>query len=49
MQVGRGGRVVERRTFGRRDRVSKPPDAGSKPGPGQFRSPHFARVFRKRH
>ena len=41
--VGRSGRVVERRTFG--DRGSKPPAAVSKPG--QFRSPYFARIFRK--
>ena len=33
--------------FGRRDRGSKPPAAVSKPG--QICSPHFARVFRKRH
>ena len=45
--VGRVCRVVERRTFGRGDRGSKPPAAVSKPG--QFRSPHFARVFLKRH
>ena len=45
--MGRGGRVVEPRTFGRGDRGTKPPAAVSKPG--QFRSPHFARVFRKRH
>ena len=44
LTLGRGGRVVERRTVGRKDRDSKPPAAVSKPG--QFRSPHFARVFR---
>ena len=44
---GRGGRVVERQTFGRGDQGSKPPAAVSKPG--QICSPHFARVFRKRH
>ena len=37
--------MVERRTFGRRNQDSKPPAAVSKPG--QFRSPHFDRVFRE--
>ena len=40
-----GDHMVERRTFGRGDRGSKPPDTVSKPG--QFRSPQFVRVFLK--
>ena len=45
--AGHGGGVVEHRAFGRGDWGSKPPDAVSKLR--QFRSPHFARVFPKRH
>ena len=45
--VGRGGRVVEHRAFGRGDQGSKPPAALLKLG--QYRSPHFACVFQKRH
>ena len=44
---GCGGRVVVRRIFGQMDRGLKPHAAVS--NVGQFRSPHFACVFRKRH
>ena len=37
--------MVECRTFGQGDWDSRPPAAVSKPG--QFHSPHFARVFRE--
>ena len=42
-----GGRAVERRTVNRGDGGSIPPTAVSKLR--QFRSPHIAYVFRKRH
>ena len=45
--VRSGGRTVERRTVNRGDGGSILPTAVSKLG--QFRSPHFACVFRKRH
>ena len=44
-KVGCGGHVVERRAFGRRDQGLKPPAAILKLG--QYRPPHFARVFWK--
>ena len=45
--VRSGGRAVERRTVNRGDGGSIPPTAVSKPR--QFRSPHIACGFRKRH
>ena len=45
--VRSGGRAVERRTVNRGDDGSIPPTAVSKLR--QFRSPHIACVFRKRH
>ena len=47
LEVGSGGRAVERRTVNRRDGGAIPPTAVSKFY--QFRSPHIACVFRKRH
>ena len=47
LKVRSGGRAVERRTVNRGDGGSIPPTAVSKLR--QFRSPHIACVFRKRH